>query len=122
MNAIGLDGRPRTYDLKLLLEEWLRFRTTTVTRRLQFRLDKIVRRLQVLDGYLIAYLNLAQVIRIIRSDGDPKAKLIERFELSAEQAEAILELKLRHLAKLEEQRIRAEKKELATEREEIERT
>jgi topoisomerase-4 subunit A len=122
MNAIGLDGRPRTYDLKLLLEEWLKFRTTTVTRRLQFRLDKIVRRLHVLDGYLIAYLNLDEVIRIIRREDDPKAKLIERFELSAEQAEAILELKLRHLAKLEEQRIRAEKQELAAEREEIERT
>jgi topoisomerase-4 subunit A len=122
MNAIGLDGRPRTYDLKSLLEEWLQFRVATVKRRLEFRLERIVRRLHVLDGYLIAYLNLDEVIRIIRREDEPKPALMERFALSNEQAEAILELRLRHLARLEERRIRAEKDELAAEREEIERT
>ena len=122
MNAIGLDSRPRTYDLKTLLDEWLQFRVATVKRRLEFRLDKIVRRLHVLDGYLIAYVNLDEVIRIIRREDEPKPKLMERFDLSNEQAEAILELKLRHLARLEERRIRAEKDELGAEREQLERT
>jgi topoisomerase-4 subunit A len=122
MNASGLDGRPRTLDLKSMLEEWLRFRIATVKRRLEFRLERILRRLHILDGYLIAYLNLDEVIRIIRREEEPKPVLMARFELSDIQAEAILELKLRHLARLEETRIKDEKRELAAEREQLEKT
>jgi len=116
MNAIGLDGRPRLFDLKTLLSEWLTFRTETVRRRLQARLDKVLDRLHVLEGYLTAYLNIDEVIHIIRTEEDPKAVLMERFDLSDRQAEAILELKLRHLAKLEEIKIRGEQDELLEER------
>ena len=120
VNVIALDGRPRVFGLKALLTEWLEFRRRTVRRRLEFRLDKVARRLHILDGMLIAYLNLDEVIRIIRREEEPKPVLIKRFKLSDEQAEAILETKLRHLAKLEEMRIRDEQERLATERKEIE--
>src|SRR6202453_3037881 len=121
LNVIGLDGRPRVMGLKELLLEWLKFRKKTVRRRLQHRLDKVKRRLHILDGLLIAYLNLDEVIRIIRREEEPKPALIKRFKLSDEQAEAILETKLRHLAKLEEMKIREEQKALAEERDEIDR-
>jgi topoisomerase-4 subunit A len=122
INVIGLDGRPKVVGLKELLEEWLKFRLATVTRRLKFRLDKVARRLHILEGLLIVYLNLDEVIRIIRREEEPKPVLIKRFKLSDEQAEAILETKLRHLAKLEEMKIREEQKELAAEREELDAT
>ena len=121
MNVIGLDGRPRLYDLKSLLSQWLVFRTNTVRRRLEHRLEKVLARLHVLEGLLIAYLNLDEVIAIIRAEDRPKPVLMERFGLSDVQAEAILELKLRHLAKLEEMRIRGEQDELARERGVIEK-
>ncbi len=120
LNVIALDGRPRVMGLKALLSEWLEFRQKTVRRRLQHRLDKVARRLHILDGLLIAYLNLDEVIRIIRREDEPKPVLIKRFKLSEEQAEAILETKLRHLAKLEEMKIRDEQKALADEREQLE--
>jgi topoisomerase-4 subunit A len=122
MNVIGLDGRPRLHDLKALLSEWLGFRIATVRRRLEHRLARVTSRLHVLDGLLVAYLNIDEVIAIIRSEERPKPVLMERFGLSDVQAEAILELKLRHLAKLEEQRIRGEQSELAAERDGIEKT
>jgi topoisomerase-4 subunit A len=120
LNVIGLDGRPKVVGLKELLSQWLEFRIHTVKRRLQYRLDKVTRRLHLLDGLLIVYLNLDEVIRIIRREDEPKPKLIARFKLSDEQAEMILETKLRHLAKLEEMRIREEQTELAAERDELE--
>jgi topoisomerase IV subunit A len=120
INVITLEGRPKVMGLRDLLNEWLTFRTTTVTRRLQFRLDKVDKRLHILDGLLAAYLNLDEVIRIIRREDEPKPVLMKRFKLSEIQAEAILETKLRHLAKLEEMKIRDEQKKLAEEREEIE--
>src|SRR5436305_1108859 len=116
LTMIGLDHRPRQFNLRELLTEWLRFRVETVRKRLQFRYDKVLTRLHVLDGYLIAYLNIDEVIRIIRTEDHPKAKLIERFRLSDAQAEAVLELKLRHLAKLEEMEIRTEQSSLQKER------
>jgi len=122
MNMIGLNGRPAVRNLVQLLNEWLRFRTETVRRRLQYRLDRITRRLHILDGLLVAYLNIDEVIRIIRENDKPKPVLMKRFKLSDEQAEAILELKLRHLAKLEEMGIRAEQKELSEERDNLEKT
>jgi len=120
LNVIGIDGRPRVMGLKALLAEWLEFRQKTVRRRLQHRLDKVARRLPLLDGLLIAYLNLDEVIRIIRREDEPKPVLIKRFKLSEEQAEAILETKLRHLARLEEMKIREEQKALADERQKLE--
>ena len=120
LNVIGTDGRPRVMGLKALLAEWLEFRQTTVRRRLQHRLDKVARRLHILDGLLIAYLNLDEVIRIIRREEEPKPVLIKRFKLSDEQAEAILETKLRHLAKLEEMKIREEQQALSEERAKLE--
>jgi topoisomerase-4 subunit A len=122
MNVVGLDGRPRVLNLRELLLTWLRFRETTVRRRLQHRLDRILARLHVLDGLLIAYLNIDEVIAIIRREDEPKPVLMERFGLTDAQAEAILELKLRHLARLEEMRIRAEQAELAGERDRLEAT
>ncbi len=116
LNIIGLDGRPKVKNLKELLEEWLEFRIETVTRRLQFRLDKVDKRLHILDGLLIAYLNLDEVIVIIRKHDEPKPVLRKRFKLSDAQVEAILEIKLRHLAKLEEMKIKGEQKDLAKER------
>jgi topoisomerase IV subunit A len=121
LNVIGLDGRPRVMGLKQLLLEWLEFRKSTVTRRLQHRHEKVAARLHILDGLLIAYLNLDEVIRIVRREDEPKPVLIKRFKLSDTQAEAILETKLRHLARLEEMKIREEQKKLAEERDEIDR-
>jgi len=121
LNVIARDGRPRVMGLKELLEEWLAFRVDTVTRRLVHRRDKLNARLHILDGLLVAYLNLDEVIRIVRYEDEPKAALIARFELSELQAEAILETKLRHLAKLEEMKIRGEQEKLAAERDEIDR-
>lgn len=122
LNVIGLDGRPKVKDLKIILSEWLEFRTQTVQRRLQHRLDKILARLHILEGMLIAFLNIDEVIRIIRHEDEPKAVFIKKFKLTEIQAEAILELKLRHLAKLEEVKIRGEQKELAEERDGLEKT
>ena len=122
MNMIGLDGRPKVKGLKVILVEWLSFRTETVRKRLQYRLDKVLARLHILDGLLIAYLNIDEVIAIIRSEDHPKPVLMERFGISDIQAEAILELKLRHLAKLEEMKIRGEQDELELERAALERT
>jgi len=121
LNMIGLDGRPKVKDLKNLLSEWLSFRTETVRKRLQFRLDKVLERLHILEGLLIAFLNIDEVIAIIREEDKPKKALIKRFKLSDRQAEAILELKLRHLAKLEEIKISAEQDELSKERDELEK-
>ena len=112
LNMIGLDGRPQVKDLRAILSEWLVFRKDTVTRRLQFRLDKVLARLHILEGLMIAFLNIDEVIEIIRFHDEPKAELMRRFSLSDKQAEAILELKLRHLAKLEEMKIRGEQEEL----------
>ena len=120
MNIIGLDGRPQVKALNTLLTEWLEFRTETTRRRLQFRLDKVLARLHILEGLLAAFLNIDEVIAIIRAEDKPKPVLMERFGLSDLQAEAILELKLRHLAKLEEMKIRGEQDELAAERDTLE--
>ncbi|HHM05762.1 MAG TPA: DNA topoisomerase IV subunit A [Gammaproteobacteria bacterium] len=122
LNMIGLDGRPRVKNLRELLLEWLAFRITTVRRRLQYRLDKVRQRLHLLDGLLVAFLNLDEVIRIIRSEDEPKAVLMQRFDLSGAQADYILDTKLRHLARLEETKIRAEQQALAQERQELEKT
>ncbi len=119
-NMIGIDKRPQVKDIKTLLSEWIQFRTTTVTRRLQFRLDKIVDRMHILEGLLIAFLNIDEVIRIIRTEDNPKKALIKAFKLTERQAEAILELRLRQLAKLEEIKIKAEQDELSAERKTIE--
>jgi topoisomerase-4 subunit A len=119
MNVIGLDGRPRVMGLKPLLAEWLVYRERTVVRRLEHRLGKVNARLHILDGLLIAYLNLDEVIHIVRTEDEPKQVLMARFGLSPEQAEAILETKLRHLARLEEMKIRGEQAELAEERDEL---
>ena len=121
MNMIGLDGRPRVFDLKSLLLEWLTFRTETVRKRLQHRYDKILQQLHILEGYLIAFLNIDEVIHIIRTEDKPKPVLMKRFKLSDIQAEAILELKLRRLAKLEEMKIRHEHEELEKERQLLEK-
>lgn len=122
LNMIGLNGRPQVKNLKTILTEWLSFRVETVRRRLQFRLDKVLARLHILEGLLIAYLNIDEVIRIIREEDKPKPVLMARFGLSDAQAEAILELKLRHLAKLEEMKIRGEQADLEKERAALEKT
>ncbi|MBA3581875.1 MAG: DNA topoisomerase IV subunit A [Gammaproteobacteria bacterium] len=122
LNVIGLDGRPGVKGLRQILIEWLKFRVQTVTRRLQWRLDKVDRRLHILDGLLIAYLNIDEVIRIIRTEDNPKPVLMKRFKLSDTQAEEILNLKLRHLAKLEEMKIRGEQDELRKEKDDLEKT
>jgi len=119
-NMIGIDKRPQVKDILSLLKEWLQFRTETVRRRLQFRLDKIVDRMHILEGLLVAFLNIDEVIRIVRKEDKPKPALIKRFKISDRQAEAILELKLRQLAKLEEIKIVAEQKELAAQRKSLE--
>lgn len=119
LNVIGINGRPQVKDLRTLLNEWLTFRTETVRRRLQWRLDQVQKRLHILEGLLIAYLNIDEVIAIIRNEDDPKPVLIARFNLSGTQAEAVLELKLRHLAKLEEMKIRSEQDELSAERDNL---
>ncbi len=122
MNMIGLSGRPEVKDLRSLLREWLEFRFETVRRRLQHRLDKVNERLHLLEGLLIAFLNLDEVIRIIRSEDEPKPVLMRRFKLTDVQAEYILNTRLRHLARLEEMKIRAEQQELDRERAELEKT
>lgn len=116
MNMIGLDHKPAVKGLLEILNEWLSFRRTTVTRRLQYRLDKVLSRLHILEGLMIAFLNIDEVIEIIRHEDDPKAELVDRFNLSDEQADAILNLRLRHLAKLEENQLKAEQNELEKER------
>lgn len=121
MNVIGIDGRPGVKGLVTVLKEWLVFRTETVRRRLDYRLQRVLARLHLLDGYLVAFLNIDEVIHIIRTEDKPKPVLIEHFALSDLQAEAVLELKLRHLAKLEEMKIRGEQEELAKERDELEK-
>ncbi|MCB1554646.1 MAG: DNA topoisomerase IV subunit A, partial [Xanthomonadales bacterium] len=119
MNLIGLDGRPQVKNLKRLLTEWLQFRGDTVTRRLKHRLDKVERRLHLLDGLLIAFLNIDEVIRIIRTEDEPKPVLMARFGLSDEQANYVLDTKLRQLARLEEMKIRGEQEDLAQERKQL---
>ncbi|WP_019557005.1 DNA topoisomerase IV subunit A [Thiomicrorhabdus arctica] len=119
-NVIGLNGRPQVKNLHMMLTEWLVYRTETVRRRLQFRLDKVLARLHILDGMLIAFLNIDEVIAIIREEDKPKPALIKRFGLTDIQAESVLELKLRHLARLEEMRIRTEQAELENERKKLE--
>jgi topoisomerase-4 subunit A len=122
LNLIGNNGRPGVKSLDAILREWLEFRTETVRRRLQYRLEKVLKRLHLLEGYLIAYLNIDEVIHIIRTEDKPKSVLMARFGLSDAQAEAVLELKLRNLAKLEEMKIRSEQDELEKEREQLELT
>ncbi|HEQ1858052.1 MULTISPECIES: DNA topoisomerase IV subunit A [Providencia] len=119
LNMIGLDNRPAVKGLVEILTEWITYRRQTVRNRLNHRLEKVLRRLHILDGLLIAYLNIDEVIEIIRNEDEPKAVLMSRFNISDTQAEAILELKLRHLAKLEEMKIRGEQDELAKERDEL---
>jgi topoisomerase IV subunit A len=120
LNMIGLDHRPRVKGLVEILSEWITFRRSTVRRRLQYRLDKVLARLHILEGLLIAYLNLDEVIEIIRTEDEPKAVLMARFGITDIQADAILDTKLRHLAKLEEMKIRGEQDELAQERDKLE--
>ena len=122
MNVIGLDGRPQVKDLRTMLVEWLEYRTQTVRRRLQHRLDKVLARLHILEGLMVAFLNIDEVIEIIRAEDKPKPVLMERFGLTDIQAESILELKLRHLAKLEEMKIRGEQDDLEKERDQLEKT
>ncbi|MGR5362046.1 DNA topoisomerase IV subunit A [Vibrio mediterranei] len=121
LNMIGLDNRPQVKGLVQILSEWIQFRRETVRKRLQYRLDKILARLHILEGLLVAYLNLDEVIEIIRTEDEPKAVLMERFGITDIQADAILDTKLRHLAKLEEMKIRGEQEELEKEREKLEK-
>lgn len=122
MNVIGIDGKPAVKNLAVILKEWLTYRRETVRRRLTYRLEKILKRLHVLEGLLVAYLNIDEVIEIIRTEDKPKLALMERYSISDIQADAILDLKLRNLAKLEEMQIRGEQDELATERDGLEKT
>ncbi|HEC07043.1 MAG TPA: DNA topoisomerase IV subunit A [Thiolapillus brandeum] len=122
LNLIGLDGRPQVKDLRVILREWLEFRFTTVRRRLQHRLNKVLDRLHLLDGLLIAFLNIDEVIHIIRTEDEPKPVLMARFKLTEAQADYVLDTKLRQLARLEEMKIRAEQEELAKERDYLEKT
>jgi topoisomerase-4 subunit A len=121
LNIIGTNGKPQVLNLRELLKQWLGFRLDTVTRRLNHRLDQVVDRLHILEGLLVAYLNIDEVIYIIRHEDKPKPVLMERFKLTGTQAEAILELKLRHLAKLEEMKIRDEQDALSDERDQLEK-
>ena len=122
LNIIGNNGKPQVLDLRNLLKQWLRFRLDTVTRRLEHRLDQVVDRLHILEGLLIAFLSIDEVIHIIRTEDKPKPVLMSHFEITGTQAEAILDLKLRNLARLEEMKIRGEQAELAEEREKLETT
>ncbi len=122
MNIIGLDGRPRLFNLLEMLKEWLKFRKQTVTNRLEHRLQIVRDRLHILDGLLVAYLSIDEVIKIIREEDEPKPVLMKRFHLSDIQAEAILNLRLRNLAKLEEMKIRGEQDGLNDERDVLEKT
>ena len=119
MNVIGQSGKPQVKDLRMLLTEWLAFRMDTVVRRLRHRLEKVERRLHLLEGLLVAFLNLDEVIRIIRAEDEPKPVLMKRFELSDDQADYILDTKLRQLARLEEMKIRGEQDELDAERDRL---
>ncbi|RLA47880.1 MAG: DNA topoisomerase IV subunit A [Gammaproteobacteria bacterium] len=121
LNIIGMDGRPGVKALNRILVEWLEFRKATVRRRLEYRLERVLARLHILDGLLAAFLNIDEVIAIVRQEDDPKAELMSRFELSDLQAEAILNLRLRQLAKLEEIKIRGEQDELSAERNELQK-
>ena len=122
LNVIGIDGRPAVKSLATILLEWLEFRRTTVRRRLEHRLEKVLKRLHILEGYLVAYLNIDEVIRIVREEDEPRPALMARFQLAELQADAILDLKLRNLAKLEEMKIRGEQNELAEERDDLQKT
>ena len=122
MNVIGEDGRPRVRDLRDMLVEWLKFRRATLRRRLKYREDQVSMRLHVLEGLMIAYLNLDEVIRIVRYEENPRDRLMERFKLSREQAEGILNIRLRNLARIEEEKLLAEQDELEAEREELRTT
>jgi topoisomerase-4 subunit A len=121
MNVIGLDGRPAVRNLKEVLEEWLVFRLATVRRRLEYRRDRVEERLHILDGLLVAYLNIDKVIKIIREEDEPKSVLMKKFKISEIQAESILNLRLRNLAKLEEMKIRGEQDELSAELNELQK-
>ena len=122
LNMIGLDNRPAVKNLHEILTEWLVFRRETVKRRLNYRLDRVLRRLHILEGLLVAFLNIDEVIEIIRTEDEPKPVLMSRFGISETQAESILELKLRHLAKLEEMKIRGEQADLEKERDQLQAT
>jgi topoisomerase-4 subunit A len=122
LNMIGLDGRPQVKGLLTILNEWLAYRLATIKRRLEHRLDLVKDRLHILSGLLIAYLNLDEIIEIIRKEDKPKPVLMKRFTLSEIQAEAILDIKLRHLARLEEIQIKGEQNELSKEQDDIEKT
>ena len=122
LNVIGIDGWPAVKSLVTILREWLAFRKATVKRRLEYRLERVERRIHILEGYLVAFLNIDEVIRIIREEDEPKAVLMKTFKISDVQAEAILDLKLRNLAKLEEMKIRGEQDELAEERDSLKKT
>ncbi len=122
LNIIGIDGRPQVKDLKTILSEWLQYRITTVTRRLQHRLDTIKKQIHILEGLMIAYRNIDAIIALIREAEKPKPALIEQFGLSDQQAEAILELKLRKLARLEEIKLKGEYDELITEQKSLQQT
>ena len=121
VNAIGLDKKPEVKNLVVMLKEWLEYRQITVRRRLSFRLDKINERLHILDGLLVAYLDIDEVIRIIREEDEVKAALMKKFKFSDIQATAILDLRLRHLAKLEEMKLQGEKDELTSEKIDLEK-
>lgn len=121
-NVIGIDGRPRVRPLVEMLSEWLKFRTDTVLRRLKFRLDKILDRLHILAGLMIAYLNIDEIIKIVRTEEQPKQALIKKYKLSDRQADAILDLRLRQLARLEEIKITGEQDELNAQRAGLEKT
>ena len=122
LNMIGIDGRPGVKGLDGILKEWLKFRTETVRRRLEYRLERVEKRLHILEGYLVAFLNIDEVIHIIRTEDKPKPALMKRFKITDVQAEAILDLKLRNLAKLEEMNIRAEQSDLEDERDTLKKT
>ena len=122
LNVIGVDGRPAVKSLVTILKEWLAFRKATVKRRLEYRLERVERRIHILEGYLVAFLNIDEVIRIIREEDEPKPVLMKTFKISDIQAEAILDLKLRNLAKLEEMKIRGEQDELSEERDALKKT
>lgn len=121
MNLIGLNGKPQTRDIKLVLKEWLSFRTQTVTRRLQYRLDWVLDRLHILEGLLVVFINIDEVISIIRNEDEPKKVLQKKFKLSVIQVDAILEIRLRQLAKLEEIKIKEEQGSLDSERKDLEK-
>lgn len=121
LNMIGLDGRPKVKNLLVILQEWLEYRQATVRKRLEFHLNKILHRLHLLEGFLIVYLHIDEVIKIIRQYDDPKIRLMKRFKLSDTQADAILEIRLRQLAKLEEIKLQTEQENLIAERDKIQK-